>query len=158
LDQREALLRRWSTDVAFCAGRLHGVVVSVRSSTTTTTTRTPEPREFRELIEPLEFASGERLRGKRRRECLAAFLESPACFRQIVDEALVGGRRPLGLLVHKVREDQHLDDLPPLAEIDEARLASESGRRNGHRPPCPSCEVGGGQHAADCPTLEEATT
>jgi hypothetical protein len=126
------------------------VVVSVRSSTTPTT-RTPEPREFRELIEPLELASGERLRGKRRRECVAAYLESPAGFRQICAEALVGGRRPLGLLVHKVREDQHLDDLPPLAEV-------ESGRRNGHRPPCPSCGTGGGQHVADCPTLEEATT
>src|SRR5262245_21138229 len=93
------------------------VVVLVRSSTPTPTTRTPEPREFRELIKPLELASSpERLRGKPRRECVSAFLESPAGFRQIVDEALVG-RRPLGLLVHKVREDQHLDDLPPLAEI-----------------------------------------
>jgi hypothetical protein len=124
------------------------VVVTVRSPTTTTTTRTPEPREFRKLIEPLEFASGERLRGKRRRECVAAFLESPAGFRQIADEALVGGRRPLGLLVHKVREDQHLDDLPPLADVDGVPLS-----RNGRRPPCPSCGTGGGHHLADCPTL-----
>lgn len=111
----------------------------------TPTTTATEPREFREIIEPLELAAGVRLRGKNRRKVRAAFHENAGGLHQVAKEALAGGRNPLALLVFKVCEDQHLDDLRPL-EAREGRPTA----LHPPWPPCPSCGIGGGRHLTDC--------
>jgi hypothetical protein len=124
------------------------VVVMVEKSKekkTTTPTTPREPREFREIIEPLELAAGSRLRGKSRRLVRSAFYENVEGLRQIAAECLADGDNPLGLLVFKVKDDHHLDDLPALeARGDRPRAVGSA------RPPCPTCRIGGGRHLADC--------
>jgi Helix-turn-helix domain len=100
--------------------------------------QTPEPPEFAALLE------GVGLGAARRNEVRAAWEAEPervaACvaewWRKRERDPAVG----VGLLAHMVREGDH----PP-----------QDGRRprRNTTPPCPECEVGGGMHAADCPTL-----
>jgi hypothetical protein len=119
---------------------------------------------FDAIIEPLEVSAGKPLIGRGRQVCLAAYEENPEGFRLIAEEARVrAARNELGLLVRMVLDGDHR--IPP-GRIEAIRLghAKLNGRRaprpivpSPPPPPCPSCGTGGGEHVADCPTLEEAT-
>lgn len=68
-----------------------------------------EPRDFVELVAPLERAARKRLRGDARDRCLAAFRAAPEEVRILADDAL--GRahtNPIGLLIRMVDDGEHL--------------------------------------------------
>jgi len=65
---------------------------------------------FDATVAPLEAKAGKRLHGYGRRLCAAAFQRSPEGVERCVGELLARAdtTTPLGLLVHMVREGDHL--------------------------------------------------
>ena len=81
---------------------------------------------------------------RQRAEWFGAYKAAPAGFASVVAEvrAATTARSQVALLAARIRDGAH--------------LAAQSKADYKAPPPCPECEIGGGRHAADCPTLAGA--
>jgi hypothetical protein len=68
-----------------------------------------EPKEFEQLVEELELASGGRsLAGRARITCLYAYIEFPRGFALVVRRAIQEAERnPIGLLLWALERNEH---------------------------------------------------
>jgi hypothetical protein len=91
------------------------------------------PAEFARIVEPLERRQGQSLNGPGLLLCLAAFERDPSWFRSVVADCLERGRKPLGLLVHRVKNDR-----PPTRQLVDVLERATEPREPG---PCFKCDV-----------------
>jgi hypothetical protein len=101
------------------------------------------PAELLEALRPLEALEGNSLDGRGRADVVHAFEEDPDGTLALIGRYVQRGRAgrvssPGGALIGAIGRGEYRD----------------AGERRKRSAPCPECGVGGGQHAADCPTLE----
>src|SRR5204862_7253503 len=76
-------------------------------------TTTTEPPAFRELLTSVEDLSIDNGYGRLHREArpfvLAAYLEAPEGFADVVGEILAAADRPCGLLIYKLKQGHHVE-------------------------------------------------